>query len=87
LFKKVASIMLPLAIVGALLSASVASAKEARAEMTATLQGSAAHAGVHGKAVYKTRGTEREIQVEIEDANRLAGQRLVVRVGGQRLGR
>jgi hypothetical protein len=86
MFSKIARVLLPLAVVGALLSMSVATAREARVELNASVQGSASYAEVHGKAVYKERGSERQVEVEVEDANRLAGQRLVVRVGGQRIG-
>ena len=61
---------------------------EAKGVVTqAALTGSAAHPGVNGKAVYRVdSATDRKLEVEIEDARRLAGKTLVVMVNGKRFG-
>ena len=45
-------------------------------QLRATLHGSAAFPGADGKARFRDRGGEQELEVEVEDANRLAGTRL-----------
>lgn len=55
-------------------------------ELRATLHGSAAFPGADGKARFRDRGGEQELEVEVEDANRLAGARLRVFVGGKQVG-
>jgi len=55
-------------------------------ELRATLHGSAAFPGADGKARFRDRGGEQELEVEVEDANRLAGTRLRVFVGGRQVG-
>ena len=42
-------------------------------QLRATLHGSAAFPGADGKARFRDRGGEEELEVEVEDANRLAG--------------
>jgi hypothetical protein len=73
-----------LALVGLLMFSVTAEAKGV--ETFATLRGSSAHPGVSGKAKYKVDGTRREFEVEIEDANRLAGKTLTVTVNGKAVG-
>ena len=50
------------------------------------LKPSAAFPAATGKATFKARGGERELQIEVEHIRRLAGKRVVFRVGGVRLG-
>jgi hypothetical protein len=53
---------------------------------TAALSGSAAFPGVNGEAKWKSKEGERELEVQIEDATKLAGKRLTVRIGGTIVG-
>ena len=50
------------------------------------LKPSAAFPAANGKATFKSRGGERELQIEVEDIRRLRGKRVVFRVGGVLLG-
>jgi hypothetical protein len=50
------------------------------------LHGSAAFPGANGKAVYKVDGSERELQIEVEDLNSLKGKRVNVFVNGNKVG-
>jgi hypothetical protein len=76
---------IPFLALVALLSFSVAA--EARGIVTETeLTGSAAYPRVSGEAKYKVDRGNRELEVEIEDANALAGRTLVVLVNGRRFG-
>lgn len=50
------------------------------------LHGSSAFPAANGKAKYKKDGTNREFQVEVEDINRLRGQRVNVFVNGNKIG-
>ena len=52
----------------------------------AALSGSAAFPGVNGEAKWKSKGGERELEVQIQDAKKLAGKRLAVRIGGKLVG-
>jgi hypothetical protein len=53
---------------------------------TAALHGSTAFPAVNGKAKFKQDGNQRELQVEIEDAKRLAGRVVNVLVAGKQIG-
>ena len=55
-------------------------------QLRATLHGSAAFPGADGKARFRDRGGEQELEVEVEDANRLAGTRLRALAGGKQVG-
>ena len=55
-------------------------------QLRATLHGSAAFPGADGKARFRDRGGEEELEVEVEDANRLAGTRLRALAGGKQVG-
>ena len=75
----------------ALLLVTLASAAPVSAKSTATikrapLSGSAAFPAVNGEAKWKTKDGERELEVQIEDAKRLAGKRLTVVIGGKVVG-
>lgn len=50
------------------------------------LKPSAAFPAATGKATFKARGGERELQIEVEHIRRLAGKRVVFFVGGSKLG-
>ncbi len=51
-----------------------------------TLPAGPAYRGADGKAKYKDRGGERELEVEVEDVRSLRGTTLSVFVGGSRVG-
>ena len=55
-------------------------------QLRATLHGSAAFPGADGKARFRDLGGEQELEVEVEDANRLAGTRLRALAGGKQVG-
>ncbi|HEX5166111.1 MAG TPA: hypothetical protein VFV93_11995 [Thermomicrobiales bacterium] len=73
-----------LALIGLLVFSVSADAKGA--ETIVRLKGSSSYPGVSGKAKYKVDGTQREFEVEIEDANRLIGKTLTVSVNGKTVG-
>ena len=78
-------------MLGALLLVLLAGAAPVSAKSTATikrapLSGSAAFPAVNGEAKWKAKGGERELEVQIQDAKRLAGKRLTVRIGGKVMG-
>lgn len=77
-------------LIAALLLALVAAAP-ARAGSTATikraaLSGTGSYSAVNGEAKWKVKGGERELEVQIEDAKKLAGKTLTVTIGGKRAG-
>jgi hypothetical protein len=77
---------IPFVALVALLSFSVAA--EAKGIVTITnLSGSAAYPTVVGKAKYKVDGVDREFEVEVQDARRLAGKTLTVLANGKVVGR
>jgi hypothetical protein len=78
--------LLALAAVAFAALPAAAQASGSGVERLATLHGSAAFPGADGKARFRDRGGERELEVEVEDANRLAGARLRVFVGDQQAG-
>ena len=51
-----------------------------------TLRHSSAFPAANGKAKYKVDGTNRELQVEVEDIRRLSGKRVNVFVNGNKIG-
>ena len=55
-------------------------------ELNAVLHGSAAFPGADGKARFRDRGGEQELEVEVEDAHALAGTTVRVFVNGKRVG-
>lgn len=73
-----------LALIGLLMFSATAEAKGA--ETIIRLNGSSSFPGVSGKAKYKVDGNQREFEVEIQDANRLAGQTLTVIANGKTVG-
>ena len=75
----------------AMLFVALVAAQPVRAGSTAVikraaLSGSAAFPGVNGEAKWKSKGGERELEVQIQDAKSLAGKRLAVRIGGKLVG-
>ncbi len=66
--------------------AQVADAKSTAVIHRAILKGSTAYPAVNGEAKWKSKEGERELEVQIEDATRLAGKRLAVRIGGTLVG-
>lgn len=62
-------------------------AKSAAVIKKAPLTGSSAFSGVNGEAKWKSKGGERELEIQIEDAKMLAGKRLTVTIGGKLIGR
>jgi hypothetical protein len=69
-----------------LASAAQVSAKSTAIIKRAPLSGSAAFPAVNGEAKWKAKEGERELEIQIEDAKRLAGKRLTVRIGGKVMG-
>jgi len=72
----------------AMMLAVLVAAQPVRAKSTAVIEraalsGSTAFPGVNGKAKWKSKEGERELEVQIEDAKQLAGKRLTVRIGGK----
>ena len=75
----------------AMLFVALVAAQPVRAGSTAVikraaLSGSTAFPGVNGEAKWKSKGGERELEVQIQDAKSLAGKRLAVRIGGKLVG-
>jgi len=54
--------------------------------MRITLKPAKAFPAAKGSAKFKSKPGERELQVEVEHVRRLAGQRVVILVGGTKLG-
>ena len=75
----------------ALLLATLVVAQPVRAKSTAVIEraalsGSTAFASVNGEAKWKSKAGERELEVQIQDAKKLAGKLLAVRIGGKLVG-
>ena len=75
----------------AMMLAVLVAAQPVRAKSTAVikraaLSGSTAFPGVNGEAKWKSKEGERELEVQIEDAKKLAGKQLTVRIGGKVVG-
>jgi hypothetical protein len=73
-------------VLAALTAAQPVDAKSTAVIKRAALSGSAAYPAVNGEAKWKSKEGERELEVQIEDAKRLAGKRLAVRIGGKLMG-
>jgi hypothetical protein len=69
-----------------LVSAAPVQAKSAATIKRATLAGTTAFPAVNGEAKWKSKGGERELEIQIEDAKKLAGKTLTVRIGGKAVG-
>jgi len=75
----------------AMMLAVLAAAQPVRAKSTAVikraaLSGSTAFPGVNGEAKWKSKDGQRELEVQIQDATKLAGKKLTVRIGGTIVG-
>jgi len=82
-----AGLLLLLAIaIATLLIAQPVDAKSAATIKRAALSGSSTFSAVNGEAKWKTKGGERELEIQIEDAKALSGKRLAVRIGGKLIG-
>jgi hypothetical protein len=79
-------LMLVAVLLVALAGAAQVSAKSTATIKRAPLSGSAAFPAVNGEAKWKAKGGERELEIQIQDAKRLAGKRLTVRIGGKVVG-
>jgi tRNA threonylcarbamoyladenosine modification (KEOPS) complex Pcc1 subunit len=64
----------------------IASAKSAEVIHRAVLKGSATYPAVNGTAKWKAKDGQRELEVQIEDAMKLKGKRLAVRIDGRVVG-
>ena len=65
--------------------APAASASGSGTTRTIALHGSVSFPGASGKAVYKVKGSERELQIEVEHVRALAGKHVNVFVNGSKL--
>jgi hypothetical protein len=81
-------LLLIVALWATLIAAQPAGAKggDAKTIKRAALSGSASFAGVNGEAKWTSKGSERELEVQIEDAKALKGKRLTVRIGSTTVG-
>jgi hypothetical protein len=70
----------------ALLGAVPAHAKSNAVLKRAALSGTTAFSTVNGEAKWKAKEGERELEVQIEDAKKLTGKKLTVRIGGKVVG-
>ena len=75
----------------AMMLAMLAAAPPVRAKSTAVikraaLSGSTAFPGVNGEAKWKSKEGERELEIQIQDAKKLVGKQLTVRIGGKVVG-
>ena len=80
--------LVALTLVAALTAAltPAAQAQGGGTKRTAKLAGTKAFPAVSGKATFSREGAKRELEVEIEHAQSLRGKRLVVFVGGKKIG-
>ena len=73
-------------LLAVLVAAQPVRAKSAAVIKRAALSGSTAFPGVNGEAKWKSKEGERELEVQIQDAKKLAGKQLTVRIGGKVVG-
>ena len=85
-FLAAATGLLVAALLLVLVSATPVHAKSAETIKRATLTGTTAFSAVNGEAKWKSKGGERELEIQIEDAKKLAGKTLTVRIGGKAVG-
>lgn len=85
----VASLVLSLlvALMAIAVAADLVNAKSTAVIHRTTLKGSSAFPSVNGIAKWKSKGGERELEVQIEDAAKLKGMRLTVKIGGNTVGK
>jgi len=85
-FLAAAAGLLVAALLLVLVSATPVHSKSAETIKRATLTGTTAFSAVNGEAKWKSKGGERELEIQIEDARKLAGKTLTVRIGGKAVG-
>lgn len=76
-----------LALMAVAVTADLVNAKSTAVIHRATLKGSSAFPAVNGAAKWKSKGGERELEIQIEDAAQLKGKRLTVKIGGATIGK
>ena len=81
-----AALLLFAGLLSAATTSRIAGAKSAEVIHRAALTGSTSYPAVNGEAKWKSKGGDRELEVQIEDAGKLKGKRLAVRVGGSLIG-
>lgn len=81
-----AGLLLAVALLLSLTVAAPADAKAAEVIKRASVSGSTTYPAVNGEAKWKSKGGERQLEVQIEDAGKLAGKRLAVRIRGKLVG-
>lgn len=79
-------VMLITLLVAALLVVQPGQATSSEVIKRAKLSGSSTYPAVNGEAKWTSKGGERELEVQIEDAEKLAGKTLAVRIGGKLVG-
>ena len=79
-------LLLIVMVLAALVVAQPVRAKSAAVIRRAALSGSTAFPGVSGEAKWKSKEGERELEVQIQDAKKLAGKQLAVWIGGKLVG-
>ena len=86
IFGAAAGLLLIVMMLAVLLAAQPVRAKSTAVIKRAALSGSVAFPGVNGEAKWKSKGGERELEVQIQDAKKLAGKQLAVRIDGKLMG-
>lgn len=81
-----AALLLFAALLYTTTTAQIAGAKSTEIIHRAALKGSTTYPAVTGEAKWKAKNGQRELEVQIENANPLKGKRLAVRVGGKLIG-
>ena len=81
-----AGLLLVAMMLAVLVAAQPVHAKSTAVIKRAALSGSTAFPGVNGEAKWKSKGGERELEIQIQDATALAGKQLTVRIGGTVVG-
>jgi len=79
-------LLLIVMVLAALVVAQPVRAKSTAVIKRAALSGSTAFPGVSGEAKWKSKEGERELEVQIQDAKKLAGKQLAVWIGGKLVG-
>jgi len=86
IFAAAVGLLLIVMMLAVLVAAQPVRAKSTAVIKRAALSGSAAFPGVNGAAKWKSKEGERELEVQIEDAKKLAGKQLAVRIDGKLMG-
>jgi hypothetical protein len=80
-------VTLLVALIAIAIAADLVNAKSAAVIHKTALKGSSAFPAVKGEAKWKSKGGEREFEVQIEDAASLHSKRLTVKIGGTTIGK